>query len=469
MFSEAGILVLHWSRQIGKSFILAAWAVSRLFRYPGRTVTVLSNSKQNGTEFIAAAARVSQIMGIVMQQEDQSSDGRVENMRTEIRVTVKGQTGKIIVLAANPRTARGFSGDLILDEFAFHENSRAIWDAAEPIISSNRDYQCRVSSTGNGRFNLFYEMANASSPFTVSRIRRSEAWEMGVEIFDPRTRQTITPQEARAASMDKASYDQNYECAFQDENTTLLTHELISSCEYGEDGPHCFIESQDWSYSTLAFLAGCLGPLCIGVDIGRNRDLTVIAVGEKIGGIIFVRAILRLANMRGPQQLERFKAILGLRQFGRGSFDKTGLGTFLIEFAQDQPGIGEHRAEAINFASKEAREVTGVEREDTALVTELMALDLLRVFEDRAIRIPPEQELRDDLRKPERIVTANGSVKIAATRDEAGHADAFWAMALLVRALKSRGGDFGFSSATDLLAEEDESNWNREREIMTII
>jgi hypothetical protein len=37
--------------------------------------------------------------------------------------------------------------------------------------------------------------------------------------------------------------------------------------------------------------------------------------------------------------------------------------------------------------------------------------------------------LRDSLRKPERITTAAG-VRIAATRDSAGHADEFWSLAL---------------------------------------
>ena len=49
--NETGVLVLHWSRQIGKSFTLAAWAVDRLLTRPGRLVTVLSNSKDNGAEF----------------------------------------------------------------------------------------------------------------------------------------------------------------------------------------------------------------------------------------------------------------------------------------------------------------------------------------------------------------------------------------------------------------------------------
>ena len=56
--NETGILVLHWSRQIGKSFTLAAWAVDRLLTRPGRLVTVLSNSKDNGQEFALTCSEV---------------------------------------------------------------------------------------------------------------------------------------------------------------------------------------------------------------------------------------------------------------------------------------------------------------------------------------------------------------------------------------------------------------------------
>ena len=73
-------------------------------------------------------------------------------------------------------------GDLILDEFAFHENSNAIWEAAEPILAANREFLCRIASTGNGRHNLFYRMAGGTGPddgtffqsaadYTVSRAR----------------------------------------------------------------------------------------------------------------------------------------------------------------------------------------------------------------------------------------------------------------------------------------------------------
>jgi phage FluMu gp28-like protein len=439
-----GIMVIHWSRQIGKSYTLAAWAVIRLLENPGRLVTVLSNSKSNGMEFMVKTGEVCRLLSVACEQAQLSADERIENMRMEVRITVQKKVGRIIVLAANPRTARGFSGDLILDEFAFHEDSAAIWDAVEPIISSNPDYRCRIASTGNGRFNLFYRMASESSPYTISRIRRSEAYKMGVGIYDPATRRALTPEEARAAALDKASYDQNYECAFNDESMALLTNALISASEYSEEAAkECHLCAQDWTSDALDLLRACQGPLGIGLDVGRTRDITVITVGEKIGGIIFTRAILRISAMRLPQQLDRLRPLLAMPNFGRLSGDATGLGLGLVEFAQEV--CGAYRAEAVQFASREKRIVQGIEQSDSALVTELMALDLLEVFESCAIRIPAEMALRESLRKPERVTTASG-VRIAATRDGAGHADEFWSMALMVRSLKGAHTLFAYDS-----------------------
>jgi phage FluMu gp28-like protein len=132
--------------------------------------------------------------------------------------------------------------------------------------------------------------------------------------------------------------------------------------------------------------------------------------------------------------------IIRLPNFGRAEIDMTGIGLGLVEFTQEE--VGEYRVAGVHFASKEMRDPTKTllgktsHKTDSALVTELMALDLLELFEDGRIRIPSEAAYRDALRKPQRITTASG-VRIAATSDEAGHADEFWAKALSVRALKS--------------------------------
>ncbi|WP_196301270.1 hypothetical protein, partial [Streptococcus pneumoniae] len=71
---STGVLVLHWSRQIGKSFTLGAWAVDRLLTRPGRLVTVLSNSRDNGAEFVAKCAEICHTLGCVFEAEATSPD-----------------------------------------------------------------------------------------------------------------------------------------------------------------------------------------------------------------------------------------------------------------------------------------------------------------------------------------------------------------------------------------------------------
>jgi phage FluMu gp28-like protein len=466
-----GLLILHWSRQIGKSFTLASWSVDRLLaqlqRYDNWLITVLSNSRDNGAEFVLKCAEVCTKMGMVKAElerppevvgdaavyveDDQSPDLKYENMRMEIRITfvVNGRerVGRIKVLAANPRTARGFSGDLILDEFAFHEDSNAIWEAAEPILSSNPEFLCRIASTGNGKHNMFYRMAAGTGPddgriflsaagFNVSRVTRTEAWKRGVKVYDPNTRKPITPDEARRKALDKRAYDQNYECRFNDENMALLTAALIQQAER-EGIP---VDDQAWGPVSMARMWRAEGELFFGQDVGRNRDLSVIAVLEKSGQTKRIIAMLRMAGMRLPDQQKQLDLVAALPKFRRGEIDMTGIGLGLCEYAQEKWGTD--RIGGVNFSSTEPiNEHIRAEgrKAETAKVTEIMATDLLACFEERSIELHVEMDADslDDLRKPEKIVSPGGRVSIAAVRDEVGHADHFWAIALAIRATQT--------------------------------
>lgn len=68
------ILILEWSRQIGKSYTLAAWAVDRLLTRPGRLVTVLSNSKDNGAEFARKCCDIARELQAAYALDDLSPD-----------------------------------------------------------------------------------------------------------------------------------------------------------------------------------------------------------------------------------------------------------------------------------------------------------------------------------------------------------------------------------------------------------
>ena len=433
-----GILILHWSRQIGKTTTLAAWALERILRYQGHTVTLLSNSLRNGAEFIERAARFC---------ENRTPDRnalKFKITRHEIRLLTPGGPSRILALAANPRTARGFSGDLVLDEFAHCEDIAGVWDAAEPILSSHPSFLCRIASTGNGR-NLFYRMVQ-DPRFALSRVTRTDAWKMGVPILDPLTRRPITPEEARAAAIDKDSYDQNYECRFIGEAQSLLSGDLIERSAEAEVGIIC---SGDWSPEALQLLEKVSregAPLFAGVDVGRRRDRTVITVVQSArGGLWLVRSILRLEAMRMPDQQKRLATLLSLPRLLSLSIDMTGIGLGLYEYSRQ--AFGAKRIQGVNFASTVPASRLALPRgaglpqlsgrEPTVRVTESLATYLLRLYEENRIRHPLDPILAEDLRLPRRVVTPSGQVSISAGRDEsglAGHADHFWSLALALDA-----------------------------------
>jgi phage FluMu gp28-like protein len=501
----SGMEIWLWARQTGKSYTLAAWAVDRLLTRPGRLVTVLSNSKVNGIEFNLRCADVCRKLGHAFEQEDLSLDKRYETMNCETRIRVAGKVGRIKILAANPRTARGFSGDLILDEFAFHEDANAIWNAAEPMLAAHQDYLCRIASTPNGKHNLFYRFCT-DPRIPLIKVTRTDAYADGCPVYHPITRESIDPVTARNLAPNKRSYDQNYECVFDDENMALLTHELITAAERPNVGIIC---EHDWSAhaiellkAPLANLPGrktarqwineaddadamirhimvsvcngsgyrwevllnsdyqfCLdevffdesrfraqrGPgryLFAGVDVGRNRDRTVITVVERADNLYLVRAILRLDQMRLPEQQQRLETILNIPAMRLMKMDATGLGIGLYEYTQNK---FPDKVQGLNFASHVALKTQefgfasqeGLLRTPTVRVTEHLATQLLQAYEDRAIHQPIDNTLRDDLRKPERLLSPSGRVSIAATRDEAGHADHFWSLGLAIDAAKT--------------------------------
>jgi len=438
------VLMLEWSRQIGKSYTLAHWCVDRcmqqLMTHHSWLIVVLSNSKDNGSEFAMKCGEAARRMGEAVSEVEAeipdaaAMDGlEYDDMRFQVTLRIGSRVARILVLAANPRTARGFSGDLVLDEFAFHEDAPKIWEAAEPIISANPDFLCRIASTHNGKGSLFNQMVQSGS-YKVNSVRRSDAWKMGeVKITSLKTGQEITPEQAEAEALDKRAYRQNYENEPGDEAGALIPRELI---QLAQRAPAFVVDSQEWSADTLARLyrmAGADWELAVGQDVARTTDLSVVDVLARRGTDRVQVATLEMRGQPLSHQRRQMQALLEVvgHAVRRVCIDSTGLGTGLVDELTDLFGgliVG------CNFSSTVPLTMAVMAEGRRALtmgLPERMALDLLALFEDEVIEIHPRRELMEDLRKPGRVVSANGNrVSIAAARGADGHADRFWALAL---------------------------------------
>ncbi|HUX15253.1 MAG TPA: hypothetical protein VMW52_02205, partial [Phycisphaerae bacterium] len=117
------------------------------------------------------------------------------------------------------------------------------------------------------------------------------------------------------------------------------------------------------------------------------------------------------------EQQGRLESWFRLAGHRRTAIDATGLGMQLAEWAVER--FGKHAAEAVTF--------TRISSERTAMV-------LLGMFQDRRIRIPADRRLRESLHAVQKVITPGGNVRVQAARDDAGHSDEFYALALLADA-----------------------------------
>jgi len=387
-----------WSRQTGKSFTSAMEAVLDCAETPGTLWVVLSAGERQALEWMQKAKLIAEAYGLVSEMIGDKFQADFAQL------TIRFPNGsRIIGLPANERTARGYSANVILDEFAFHDDSRGIWRGLLPSITrqdgKGRERRLIVLSTPNGQSNVFYELWARHPEFGHHKVTILDAVADGMKA-DP---------EALRHAIDPDGWQQEYLCEFIDEASALLTYEMIAACEsqspFGSTDPAAEIPPG--------------APLYVGMDIGRKRDLTVIwtlqsPFGSDVHYTVEVR-VLEKCPFR--DQLEILSAILRNPHVRRCCIDSTGIGAMLAEEAQRLYGV--YRVEAVQFTQASKEE---------------MATGMLRAFQDRTVRIPHAPEIREDLHKIRKVTTAAGNVRYLADRDDAGHADRFWALALALHA-----------------------------------
>jgi phage FluMu gp28-like protein len=160
------------ARQTGKSFGGACEIVEDSLRSANNFWVVLSAGERQSLEFMEKVKQWSEAYSLAVTDYDETRDNPQALIKAaELRWS---NGSRVLALPANPATARGYSANLFLDEFAFHEKPDEIWRAIYPSISNplKRQFKLRIVSTANGKANKFYDLwstipttRNIASPF----------------------------------------------------------------------------------------------------------------------------------------------------------------------------------------------------------------------------------------------------------------------------------------------------------------
>ena len=384
-----------WSRQTGKSFATACEAVTDCAAQPNSTSSlwvVLSAGERQALEWMEKAKKWSEAVKATVDSYDEIRDSANALMsRAEIRFA---NGARIVAIPANPDTARGYSANLVLDEFAIHEKPFDIWAAIYPSITNplSGEKKLRIVSTPKGRGNKFADLWEHNEKYSKHKVTIEDAVRMGLP---------INLEELKAGVDDPDIWAQEYMCEFIDNTSVLLPYEMIGKCEsesIKDDGS---------------------SPLYVGMDIGRQKDLSVIVTAVKLGDVLAVVDVTELRRMPFNDQLDVLLSKCLTNRVRRVCIDSTGIGAMLAEEATRKGGA---KFEGVQFNVATKGEMYGLMR---------------RRFEERSIRVPVSRDLREDLHAVQRVVSTGGNVTYSAPRNADGHSDRAAALALCCRAAAS--------------------------------
>lgn len=316
---------------------------------------------------------------------------------------------RINAVSSNPSAFRSKGGKVVIDEFAFHKNPVELWKAAKPVITWG--FPLRIISSLNGTNNLFYRfiqlIKKGKLKWSLHEITIFDAVKDGLvdKIYDRKTTEQERLQwldDLKEGCGDEETWLQEYCCVAVDEASAFISFELINSCT--ED---CIKELQEIK-----------GDLFIGFDVARKHDLSVISVFEKLGSVFYLRKLFELKNVKYQDQKSIIKSVLNLNNTRRLAIDSTGIGNQLSEELKDE--YGSRMVEPVMFTQKTKEE---------------LAYKLLYAFQDKNIRIPDDEDIKNDIHSIKRMNTSTGAIRFDAQRSETdGHADRFWSFALAIYA-----------------------------------
>ncbi|MCX7871985.1 MAG: terminase family protein [Verrucomicrobiae bacterium] len=331
---------------------------------------------------------------------------------------------RIHSLSSNPDAQAGKRGDRVLDEFALNPDPRRLYAIAYPGITWGGSLEIFSTHRGGENFfnQLIQEIKYKGNPkgFSLHSVSLEEALKQG---FLYKLQQRLPPDDPRqqmdegdyfnfikSGCPDEETFLQEYCCVPCDDRNDFLGFALIDSCKYQAN--------EKWKMQSADFRNENT-ELYIGVDVGREHDNTVIWVLEYCGDVFYTRNVDVLKQVSFAEQEEILYEWLRLPQTRRCCIDRNGVGLQFTERAKRQ--FGAYRVEGVHF---------------TAQIKEHLAYALKVVFETRRIRIPDERAIVSDLRSLKRTVSVAGNMRFDAERNEHGHADRFWALALAIHARK---------------------------------
>lgn len=472
-------------RQYGKTTTVASVALKKMMRTRQHTVVFGSAKLSLSREIVRKEAQImQQALGGLRSVEaarlkfTDSQTGQVlptdiraedfaeifEAQRLEFRFYHSNSSfdySRTKVVALLPDTV-GETGDLMLDEVGRVKNFREVWEAVKPIIASNRDFRCTLTTTpppddAHYSFELLAPPLEAKfvpNPegndyvselgVHVLRLDAYDAAAGGVPLYDDNTGEPLTPEQHRQRDHDKDAWDRNYGVQFKLGGSAACgSMQLDTAQRRGVGQCQLFYVEDDLGFDQgLAWLRQNLSkePTGIGVDWatteGGVSNPTSVSIVERHANEIVVRAVFVWKTSDPDVAEERLTDLVKVvngRTFGgraRGLCqDATSEKYFCERIRKNLRALVPVRNIVSSESCEKAREPMNWKQ--------FTGSQYIAVLDDNHLTLPPERYLRED----HRLVKKHKGSFACEPDGQGRHGDTFDSSKLGVEAVESKGGD----------------------------
>lgn len=481
--------ILLWRRQGGKSSFFSEASLWAMMREVGSSVFYASASLLMGREIIYKQAGVVR-RGIQMMAETAASTGQLvesvdrgsgksiaglndddwaevfEQQRLEFRLYHdKTRYSRTQVIAPNPATARGWTGWVFIDEFGFIPDFPALFEAVEPIVSTDRTFHLIMATTppeddGHASYELTAppigskwtpdpkgHWYRSDAGVDVHRVDIHDAYAAGVKLYDLRTGAELTPEQHFASYRNKDAWRRNYGLQHVLGGTSAVgLIEMASAQARGIDACQLVeVDSEGDFERAIDFLASHIDPTAdvgLGWDLatteGETSNPSSFTVAERHGAEMVLRLIVVWKTSDPTVAIRRAIALVKAVEYRRGG-DRIRARRLCVDATNERYFARTVRDRLRPFVpvdlvvGSEKAPVVGDEPLNVKQWTCGLLLDL---FDRNLLTAPPQAYFKEDVRLVKR---AKGQF-VCVPDAQGRHGDTFDSSRLAVKGLLGRTG-----------------------------
>lgn len=384
---DSNFIICLMSRQCGKSFTIAARAVYKSITTPNNLTIIVSVNQRSADELLRKVKQWALACKTFSDLVDYSENASSVTFNNGSRV---------ISLPANPESLRGWSGDVILDEFAMLDNDEEIFQAVLPVITSKMNGKqktltiCSTPTSLDTQFSKIWHIDD--SEWSKHKYDIYECVNQGLK---------ADPDLLKEIVNDDLVFDTEYLCKFASGSGTAFPTEWLNEITYDELPPG--------------------GKYYLGFDVARRNDLSVLVVCYYKDNILYIIDIITMKDTPYSEQLKMVKTLNDKYKFFAGYTDAVGIGNMLAEEIQKNVNV------KIKGYSWNGNNKT-------------VAHDNLRaLIQNRNFYVNSEivDLVKNDFAKVRRYISSNGRISYSAPHSKDGHADITSGIVLALESVKA--------------------------------